>query len=210
MKVQLPITGKASGSSAGTIYQSYWGNTYARGFPRLFHYPDTPQQQACQASFFDIQRIWLPCYNQLKTYIKTMQRKNKNPFNLLTSAIYRIFNPYQIRKNDNLPSYFGLDKKNRVYPILTETKLSLNGNYWQLTFIQQRPHIEIAEDFKNMHVLLFNKTSISMYYVIESWDGSLQLVEIENTNNWLFDDEIEVYVALSSPNWLGNFNRQKL
>lgn len=93
MKVQLPWIGKAAGSSAGTIYQSYWGHTYTRSFPALFHYPDTPAQQATQALFHDVQRFWLPIYQHLEPSIGKEQRKGINAFNVLAKCIYKVFNP---------------------------------------------------------------------------------------------------------------------
>ena len=76
MKLQLPWIGKAAGSSAGQILQSYWGHTYSRSFPSMFHYPNTKLQQECQAKFFDIQRIWQPIYVVIRQHIGSTQRTN--------------------------------------------------------------------------------------------------------------------------------------
>lgn len=208
MKVQLPWIGKAAGSSAGTIYQTYWGNTYSRSFPALFHYPDTKKQQECQASFFDIQRIWLPIYNEISTHIGKMQRKNKNPFNKLTSSIYHIFNPYDKESHVKVPENFGLDPLNRVYGILRNCDIKIEDKTVKVQFTWLRPYINISEPITTAHYILFNTTLVSMYYASYPLDGSMEEITFENGNQWNKEDEIYFYLALSGETWLGNFNLQ--
>lgn len=134
-----------------------------------------------------------------------MQRKNVNVFNKLTGSIYHIFNTYNLKKLDDLPKYFGLDPKNRVYPILKVEELKFDVPMISISFVQQRPHIEIQGHFDKIHTIFFNKTRISMYYVINEFSGMLSKISVENSNEWKEDDEICIYVAISSSNWLGNF-----
>lgn len=206
MKVHLPIVGKASGSSAGLIYQSYWGNTYTRSFPFSFHYPDTTKQQECQASFFDIQRIWIPIYKELTKNIAPMQRKNKNPFNKLTSAVYRVFNPYKRKELKNLPQNWGLDQNNRVRAKITNPEISVDSKQITLSFYMQRPIKDIDIFITDTLILLFNQRQQNMYFKTIPFQGDYNLVDIVNTNNWELDDDISVYIALACNEWLGNFN----
>lgn len=206
MKVHLPIVGKATGSSAGLIYQSYWGNTYTRSFPFSFHYPDTAKQQECQASFFDIQRVWIPIYKELTKNIAPMQRKNKNPFNKLTSAVYRIFNPYKRKDHKNLPQNWGLDPNNRVHANIVSPEIRVDSKAVTLSFFMKRATIEVSVSIDETLILLFNQRQQNMYFTTIPLQGDLNTVELENTNNWEIDDDICAYVALAGPNWLGNFN----
>lgn len=206
MKVNLPLLGKASGSYAGMIYQSYWSHTYARSFPFSFHYPDTRSQQICQALFFDLQRYWIPIYNRLKKDIKMQQRRNKNPFNRLSSAIYHIFNPYQEKIKDTLPSNFGLDAKNRVRPVITDYHVDFKEGYFNIAFEMQRPYNDLFIKLDHIHIVLFNNTKQNMMYQQDSFHAETYIVTFQNTLEWKETDEIYCYISLSSLDWLGNFN----
>lgn len=207
MKVQLPWLNKASGRSLGTIYQSYWGNTYTRSMPSLFHYPDTPEQQATQATFFDIQRIWIPIYYELAKSIQRQQRKNKNPFNVMSSFIYRIFHPYKPGAQDRFPSNWGLDRLNRFRPVLRNAGLNVLEKEITLSFDQFRPYNDLGFTITTQHVLLFNVTRQSMLYTNTPLTAGQNICLFENTNDWKKTDEIVFYFALSCESWLGNFNR---
>lgn len=206
MKVQLTWLGKASGRSQNTIYQSYWGKTFTRSMPFLFHYPDTEKQQICQSLFFDIQRIWLPIYNEINKNIAPMQRRNKNPFNDLTSKIYHIFNPYERRRFQRLPKNFGLDKLNRVRPIIVVESFNIAPDKISFYFDNNRPYIGIDMIAKNLEILLFNITKQTMYYVQDDFVAGSHRLGIVNSNDWQPGDEIAIYVAISGEFWLGNFN----
>lgn len=207
MKVHLPIVGKATGSSAGLIYQSYWGNTYTRSFPFSFHYPDTKKQQDCQATFFDIQRNWYPIYNQLKTHIHKNQRRNMNVFNKLSNAIYHILNPYKEKLKNRLPSNFGLDSLNRVRPVTFETSIAFKEESFTLHFNMGRPYNDISIQIEEIHVIIFDETQQTMLYAEDKLHGGFYDMVFKNTLDWKESDTLHVYLALSSYNWLGNFNK---
>lgn len=206
MKVQLPFLGHAAGSSAGTIYQTYRGRTYARSFPAVFHYPDTKKQQRCQASFFDIQRPWIPIYKQLSSTIGKMQRKNKNPFNTLSRMVYRIFNPYNDKKKTKIISDFGLDRLNRVRPAYHAFYLEVNGETVTLTFDMARPYVDLSVTLDTTHIIIFNITRQSMYYMKDKFKPDRNAFRFQNTLEWKPDDTLVTYCALSGIGWLGNFN----
>ena len=207
MKVHLPIIGKATGSSAGLIYQSYWGNTYARSFPFSFHYPDTVKQQECQATFFDIQRNWAPIYNQLKNYIMKEQRRNKNPYNTLSKAIYRIFNPYHDKIKEVYPSNFGLDPQNRIRPVTTEKEISFDHDEFNLHFNMGRPYNELSVILETVNIIIFNETKQNMMYYEDKFHAGHYYIRLKNTLDWENSNKILVYLAISANTWLGNFNR---
>ena len=207
MKVQLPWLNKATGRSAGTIYQSYWGATYTRSMPALFHYPDTEKQQHTQAIFFDLQRIWLPIYNVLSHSISKQQRKNKNPFNMLSSFIYKIFHPYSISDKEKYPSNFGLDRLNRVRPTINAVLMKIDEKYVSVDFFMDRLYNGTQFHFKTSNMLLFNITRKSMLFFADEFSGGPKRYELDNTNGWEEGDEVVFYIALSCESWLGNFNK---
>lgn len=206
MKVQLPWLNKASGRSAGTIYQSYWGATYTRSMPSLFHYSDTEKQQRTQAIFFDLQRVWIPIYNQLALSIKKQQRKNKNPFNMLSHFIYKIFQPFSLNKNEKYPSNFGLDPLNRVRADLLNPNLDRADDALVFSFYFNRPYNGTGFHLDYMHTILFNITKQNMMYSKNEIAPEFHEIIFRNTLDWQREDVILVYVALSADAWLGNFN----
>lgn len=114
MKVQLPWFGKATGSSAGMIYQSYWGHTYARTFPAIFHYPDTPAQQLCQDIYWGIRRSCGALYEEIRYDISPYQKRMQNPYNTLNQSARKLFLAGPPGLNKNWPMYFGVDSLNAI------------------------------------------------------------------------------------------------
>lgn len=208
MKVQLPWYGKASGRSAGTIYQSYWGATYTRSMPFSFHYPDTPDQQACQATFFDIQRPWIPIYNQIKDYLNKYQRKNVNPFNVYSMSIFKIFAPYGKDKYVEVPGKFGLDNLNSMWLELTSISMTITPEEVQLRYGLAGGAAPPDHPIKHIHFLLFNRTQQSMLFKSQTLMDPLGFMSFVNTNEWKNGDRIFLYVAVSADDWLGNFKLQ--
>ena len=210
MKVHVPFIGKVTGSSAGLIYQSYWGKSFARTFPALFHYPDTPSQQQAQAKFYEIQKIWNGIYADLKTYIGPSQKKNKNPYNVLSKYIYRVLNPYNKALFATTPKYFGFDPLNRVRASIGIYSFDITEEYINLTFAMNRPYIGIDVEIKDIVFLFFNRSRKDLAMSIETFDAMLNKVQIHNDNEWKNRDICILYIALAGPNYLANFNRNEL
>lgn len=206
MKVQLPWLNKASGRSAGTIYQSYWGATYTRSMPTLFHYPDTEKQQETQAKFYDTQRNWLPIYRQLMQYASPSQRKNKNSFNRLSRYVYKILNLYYGITHYTAPAAWGLERLNKMRPVITNMELYLKDDNIILEIDVNRPHNETQHRVRWIHILLFNLTQKYLLFQTIPIAGGLQNVIFSNTMDWQPSDGFRVYIALSDNDWLGNFN----
>lgn len=205
MKLQLPWLGKATGSSAGLIIQSYWNRTFGRSFPALFHYPDTPEQQEAQAKFYDIQRIWVPIYNELRTNFPKYQVRNKNPFNLFSKNIYKILDPYKPIYQINFAKNFGLDPLNRVRAVVQDVQRVITPETISLRIIQGRPYIYLNYTFDTMHLLLLNKERQDIIYTKLPWTGDLPWIELENTNEWKYGNTLILCYALSCAEWFGNF-----
>lgn len=206
MKVQVTWIGKAAGRSVGTIYQTYWGATYSRSMPKMFHYPDTARQQVTQAKFFDLMRLWVPIYNELSRSISKQQRINRNPFNIMSGFIYKIFHPFNEKVGEKYPTNFGLDRLNRMRPVIVNAEIDITSNEVVLTFDMQRPYNGLSFKIETTNVLLFNVTAQSMLFQAVKLEGGINRMYFENTNEWKHGDEILLYVALSCKSWLGNFN----
>jgi hypothetical protein len=206
MKVQLTWFGKAAGRSAGTIYQSYYGNTYTRAMPFSFHYPDTKKQQETQASFFDIQRNWFPIYNQIKLNIKMQQRYDKNVFNRLSQSTYRIMNPYAKKAYKEPQRYFGLDERNENRPTINALNVDFKEETIRVYFDMNRPYWNRSEQITNCHLLLFNRDKQTMMYQQNDFHAGLTEFVLQNTMDWQETDEILIYLAIASNNYLANFN----
>lgn len=208
MKVQNPIVGHAAGTLANMVYQTYHGATVVHEKPLIYHYPDTPSQQICQGKFYDVQRFWLPIYRAIAPKVSKTQGANKNKFDLLSHGIYQALNVYDNPFPVNPPQFFGLDPKNRVRPHYENVSYEFND--WQLNvnFDRCSYESEILQDFNRAHYFLLNRSAVSMYYREVGFNTSYTSVWFSNTNDWSKDDEIILYVALSSASWLSNFNLQ--
>ena len=139
-----------------------------------------------------------------------MQRKNKNPFNVFSSFVYKIFKPYKLNPDENGPSYFGLDPKNRVVPNIIATAFSINEQVVHLSYTQYAPKCEIDFEMDTLNVILFNLTLQSMYFQTLNFVLGEDDIKFDNTNEWKSDNVVLLYAALSCNSWLGNFNKIEL
>lgn len=206
MKVQLPWAGKASGSSAGLIYQSYWGRTFARTFPAIFHYPDTTLQQITQAKFHDIRRVWDPIYRNISQYIGKGQRVNRNTYNNYLRGLYRAFNPYDEQSKYMPPRYWGIDPANRMTVELADAEVV---NAKENIFVQWGTitlHNKISAAPTNQMFLLLNLTQQALYFDNAGYLPYRHSWYFINQQDWREGDKILFYTALAAKNWLGNFN----
>ena len=210
MKLQLPWIGKAAGSSAGTIFQTYWGRSYSRSFPAIFHYPNTPAQQKTQAAYYDIRSSWQPIYNAFSKLGSLNQRTNKNSYNLYFRAVIQVLNPYNVEKYTMPPRYFGMDPRNRVVISVADAKISIEKNSLTLFFSRYLTKIGIHDEFNRVQFLAFNRTRQKIAYFNHFYRPEAQSLRVSVDSSWTVSDEIYVYLAFTSPNWLGNFNLVKL
>lgn len=205
MKVQLPWYGKAAGSSAKTIYQSYWGNTYTRSFPFLFHYPDTAKQQETQAAFFAVQRAWWTIYPQLATYIPKSQRHNRNIYNTLSKGMYQSMMTYKAKDTNNIKQHFGLDNRQQVkLNLLVKLMIYEDHKYFiyaDLVSIDAKRHFIP----RFAHYLLYNIVQQEFYYKNEVYKDKDLTTSFEIENEWDKSDIVIAYLALSDENFFTDF-----
>lgn len=206
MKVQLPWIGKAAGSSAGTIYQSYWGRTFARSFPSIFHYPDTPAQQVCQAHFHDIRRVWSGYFRDLEKSAEVGQRANRNIYNIYLSAIFKVFNPYGVPRYTRPPKSFGLDRYNRMRATMSGITTEWKSNAFIIRWKDWEVNNSIKANPSLRMFLVVDRTKQNLHIEYQRISPSYQSVTIYNAYGWEPGDEMFIYVAISSNHWLGNFN----
>lgn len=205
MKVHLPIVGKATGSSAGLIYQSYWGNTYTRSFPFSFHYPDTDKQQKCQFDFFQIQRAWWPIYNKLKFSIPKQCRRNTNVYNKLSNGLYKVFITYSEIKVENIVEIWGMDERKTVIVSVGRNQLEFIDNTiiarFSINGIYGKRHFSP----KAYNILLCNITQQEFYFQTNKVQVGLNEVEFLILNEWSRTNIIVAYVAFSNEEFFTNF-----
>lgn len=205
MKVHLPIVGKATGSSAGLIYQSYWGNTYTRSFPFSFHYPDTSDQKICQFDFFKIQRAWWPIYNHLKEFIPRQCRRNINVYNELSKGIYRVLMTYAVKKRQNIVDVWGLDKRNTVNTEIKKDRITFEGNSIHVfcTILEIYGTRQFIPNHYNM--LLCNISQQEFYLVNDIYVKPTIAETFYLRSEWSQSDIIVAYIALSNKEYFTNF-----
>lgn len=209
MKVQLPWAGKATGNSAGLIYQSYWGRTFARTFPAIFHYPDTKLQQITQAKFHDIRRIWDPIYRNISQYIGRGQRTNRNTYNDYLQGLYRAFNPYNEVSKSAPPRSWGIDPLNRMSVELTEFEVINAKEQIFVQWTSLKLVNKIAAAPTRQFFLLLNLTRQALYFDNAMYLPYRHSWYFINQQDWREDDKILFYTALAAKDWLGNFNLVK-
>lgn len=205
MKVQLPWYGKAAGSSAGTIYQSYWGHTYTRSFPFIFHYPDTQKQQKTQASFFAIQRAWWAIYPQIAAFIPQSQRRNRNIYNALSKSLYNSILTYKDKKETNVRKNFGLDDRKQVKIFLDLQSVQYDGSKYGIWITLK--DIVSTRKFspKWCHYLLYNITQQEFFYQYAEYDSPDLSATFKLLTDWDRYDLVVCYLALSDENFFTNF-----
>lgn len=205
MKVHLPIVGKATGSSAGLIYQSYWGNTYTRSFPFSFHYPDTGKQQKCQFNFFRIQRAWWPIYNKLKFSIPKQCRRNTNIYNKLSKGLYVVFMTYSEFKEENIVEIWGLDERKTVMIEIGRMPIRIDNDKIYVGFYINGIYGKRHFSPQGYNMLLCNITQQEFYFQTNKVHAGLNEVEFLILSEWNRTDIIIAYVAFSNEEFFTNF-----
>lgn len=205
MKVQNPIIGKATGSNQELVYQTYFGNTYVRTKPSIFHYKDSKAQQDTQALFFDIQQQWLHIYEALSDYYTSRQRNDKNVFNVLSAGIYKAIRTYPKSSNLYPPRFFGADDYNQVKAIFEEVFWEFQGKFieFKFTFSQIQSSRQFSPN--TFHLLALNVSQQLIYYINDIFTLPTTNITLTNSSDWLQSDEIRVYIALSDHAFMSNF-----
>lgn len=126
---------------------------------------------------------------------------------MLSTFIYKILHLYKPDAPQEYPSNFGLDRLNRVYPVVNEISIGIKENELYLNYAMNRPYNDTEYIIETTNILLFNITQQNMMFQSCPFEAGSQSIKFVNTNEWKDTDEILFYMALSCESWLGNFNK---
>lgn len=207
MKLQLPWIGRASGTSAGMIYQSYHGMTVMRAKPVIYHYPNTKPQQTAQAKYWTIMEQWLAIYRSTRKLFPKVMPSNYNIFNVWGRGIYQAALTYPRVFRNKPPRFFGNDRRETIRLSFPVADYDLEDAVLKLAFgvdIQYR-HRTITPEL--LHCILINQTRQSLQYAVTKYEPSNFDLVFEDLEGWQPSDGITVYVAIQDQEFFTNFFR---
>lgn len=205
MKVQLPWAGKATGSSAGLIYQSYWGKTYARTFPAIFHYPNTPAQQRCQDEYFDMRHEIDACYEEIRYDISPYQKRIRNPYNVIFQSARKMFLANSLNPYSMLQESFGVDAINAI-----SANIFLGQSYIDSKKVVLDARLISYESKFNFFptkcwFTLFNRYRSQLWTRQAEIQQDYLLAYHDNTTGWRSTDDVYFYVLIADEHYMSNF-----
>lgn len=205
MKVQLPWMGKATGSSAGLIYQSYWGKTFARTFPAIFHYPNTPKQQLCQAKYWHLRIEVGACYEELRYDLSDYQKRIKNPYNQLFQSARTMFESQAADPRAPWQVSFGVDAINAVTCSFYEYQSHITP---ERIICDARIH-DFKSEFKffpeKCWICLVNWTRQELWTRGTDFQQGYVQTWWRNATGWPSTDDVVWYFAISDDHYMSNF-----
>lgn len=205
MRVQSPIVGQQSGTTAYMIFQSYGGRTYARSKPALYHYPGTPAQRAAQRKFYNIETQWLPIYRTLRNFFPQTNKLGLNYFNVLSTGIFAAAQTFPPIVHPEELHHFGID----IYDNIT-----IDTGYYAVENIDGEYTIYLHDfswqsqvDFRpiNAHALLFCPDLQQIEYEWSKYTEPVIEWPFKLGNRWLPSHEVNLFVAFSDDNFFSNF-----
>lgn len=205
MKAQLPIIHHGSGHAGNIIFQTYWGRTFLRSMPILFHYPDTPAQQKAQGLYWTITRQFQAIYSNFKRSFPKRNNSNKNIYNVLCKGIFQAADPYDSQHTAPPPLRFGLDTQQQIKLSFMASKIVVDKTTiimsFQVSLHMWRRTFRPATAF----VLAINRTQQSLLGTIQPYEqGNFDIV-LQNTVAWFPTDEVVAYVAAGNKETISNF-----
>lgn len=205
MKVQLPWAGKATGSSAGLIYQSYWGKTYARTFPAIFHYPNTPAQQACQAKYWHRRIEAQDCYRTIQPHLSSYQKRLTNTYNAMFKSVNDMFTKQVTSQYSPIPYAFGIDLKYSVYAAIIPKNYTITPSQ----VIVEAKVKEIKSEFQfqpnKAFLVLVNFRRQELWTQQPKYDNGYIYGVWKNTTAWASDYTPMFYIGLADDHFFSNF-----
>lgn len=206
MKAQIPILNHASGQSAGFIYQTYYGNTYMRSMPVLFHYPDTPAQQKAQGTFYNIQEQLLAIYGQYSLRFPGNQRHNTNMFDVISKGIYTAAKSYPNARAKSQIRCFGNDRQKQVK--ITPIKYGISIDSRQINVESVYAYSTWRRVFSPVtcYLLLINQNQQLLLATSFNYMAQNFTVQLTNSQVWVPNDEVVAYLALGNQEFFSNFN----
>lgn len=205
MKFQLSWVGAAAGSSGDMVFQHYHGRTYGHVKTNNYHYPDTPAQQVCQGKFYDVLWQYLPIYNAIRLRSANVNFNGLNAFNIWLSAIYRAAETYRFTPPRLNLKKFGTDIYDNVTIASTPAVVTWPYDYIRFaTDLSYQSLIDFVPLF--MPTIGINVTNQTLLLTMYGLGSSLPpYIQFTNTQDWHQGDELKVYAALISENFMSNF-----
>ena len=205
MKVQLPWMGKATGSSAGLIYQSYWGRTFARTFPAMFHYPNTPAQQACQTKYWHNRIEAEACYGTIQRYLSSYQKRITNPYNAMFKSVNDMFIQHETNPYAPIPNDFGIDIRHSVnanirsvFNVVRPDRVIIDAN-----IINIKSEFQFEPD--KAFLILVNFRRKEVWTQPANFHGGNIYGSWPNTTTWPSTQVAIFYVGLANNHFCTNF-----
>lgn len=209
MKVQSPIVGHQRGRTGGLIFQTYFGNTYARSMPALFHYPDTRKQQATQLRFYNVLRQLQPIYREFGKTIPQAQRYDKNFYTIFAKGIYKAIQAFTPDKTTENVRWFGTDKQKQVRLSFGYVKMGVSPDSIALAFNVTYTLWRRKFTPQHIHIIVLNLTKQYITSHHELYNGSDYELRIPTTTVCKPTDQVVAYLALSNYEFLSNFTPMK-
>lgn len=205
MKVQLPWMGKATGSSAGLIYQSYWGRTFARTFPAMFHYPNTPKQQLCQAKYWHLRREVEACYEELRYDLTKYQKRIKNPYNQLYQSARTMFESQASDPYGPWQLSFGVDALNAISLYVDEYQSHITPQ--EVICDALIKNVSSKFDFfpEYAWICLVNWTRQELWTRKADYGQGWVQQYWPNSTGWASTDYVVWYIGVSNNHYMSNF-----
>ena len=207
MKVQAPLIGKASGTSGGMVFQSYFGNVYTRSLPILFHYPDTPAQQKTQGLFYNILWQFQSIYNSFSEVIPREQRRGRNVYDILSHGIYQAAQTFPNAQATDPPRFFGTDSQQQVKLLPSAYQIAVGQDFVKVGFSLRFSLWRRRFTPSMAHIILIDYDLQSLMAASEAYANGSFNITFENVQKWQETDTIRTYVALSNPEFMSNFYR---
>lgn len=205
MKVQLPWFGKATGSSAGMIYQSYWGHTYARTFPASFHYPNTPAQQACQARYWHNRFEANVCYGTIEEQLSDYQKRIVNPYNQMQKSVIGMMTEFEENPYSPVPTEFGIDSIKAINATIQSYQCVVRPDYVLLDANITQITSKFRFEPKKCFLVLVNRIRREVWTQPANIHGNNIYGTWPNTTTWPMTHVAFFYVALADNHYISNF-----
>lgn len=205
MKVQNPTIGHASGQSGGLVFQTYFGNTYARSLPVLFHYPATTKQQEAQAQYFNIFWQYRDIYRSFGKFSISANMRYANRYNAILKGIFKVAQVFPSEQGKPFPRFIGTDRQHQV-------RLSTSSSLLDVTSENIALKVDVLFSLWRrkfspifFHFILVNTTTKELLSVSNLYSDSSIRFEISNDVSWQSSQTIAAYVALSNTEFFTNF-----
>ena len=205
MRVQSPIAGGQRGSAGGLVFQHYHGRTYARSKPAIFHYGPTPGQAANQAKYYSIHRQFQTLYKNLRPYLYTRTKDDRNYYNELHRQIYAASCIFDTSRRDENFTKLGLDLYDRIRVFPGDYTLYYDNSTYYLTFYDFRFDSKVDFVPSMAHALLFCTYKNQFQYITTPFTDEHLTFPFSNSLNWFPDEWFDMYIALGNDEYLSNF-----